>query len=144
VRRLMPLDLTSLRKAIVSLRGVCALIDDAPWYAAQSPALRDGLMAGAIQNFEFVFELSVKTIRRQIELSSEEPQTLRTMDFRDQVRVAAEMGIIDNPVVWFEYRRLRNMTSHTYDRSKAEEMYTSIPRLLHDAEALLATLEQRS
>jgi nucleotidyltransferase substrate binding protein (TIGR01987 family) len=137
------LDLTSLRHALGSLRSVCAFIDNKTWYDAQPVALQDGLLAGAIQNFEFVFELSIKTMRRQLELSIEEPQTLRTMDFRDQMRVAAEFGLIDDPLTWFEYRRLRNITSHTYEKSKAEEVYACTPDLLRDAAALLTALEQR-
>lgn len=126
-----------------SLKSICGLVDDDAWYSQQPPALREGLLAGAIQNFEFVFELSVKTIRRQLEMSLEETQTLRTMDFRDQIRVAAEMGLIDDPVAWFAYRRLRNITSRTYDQAKAREVYPSAPALLRDASVLLAALARR-
>ena len=68
---------------------------------------------------------------------------IENVDFRDRIRLAAEMGIVADPLEWYEYRRLRNATSHAYNKTKAEAVYASTSRLLRDALALAATLEQR-
>jgi hypothetical protein len=38
------------------------------------------------------------------------------------------------------YRELRNLSSHTYDEAKADEVSRSIPAFQRDAVALLAAL----
>ncbi len=82
-------------------------------------ALRNTLLAGVIQNFEFVYELSVKMLRRELERGSDTPGEIDAANFRDMLRIAAERGLIDNIEAWFGYRQMRNLSAHTYDQTKA-------------------------
>jgi nucleotidyltransferase substrate binding protein (TIGR01987 family) len=57
--------------------------------------------------------------------------------------VAAEKGLIQNIEAWFEYRQMRNITSHTYDHEKAQQIYEMTSEFLKDTSKLLNKLEQR-
>ena len=109
------LDLTPLRNAIVSLREGAAVVGDAAWFAAQTSAVQNTLTAGVIQNFEFVYELSIKMMRRELEKDADSPSDTDFTGFRDMLRTAAEKGLIADVEAWFDYRKMRNITAHTYD-----------------------------
>lgn len=138
------LDLGALRGAIVSLDEGLAVVSDNTWFAAQSSAVQNVLIAGVIQNFEFVYELGVKMIRRQLEAEAASPTDVDEASFRDLLRTAAEKGLIEDVEAWFGYRKMRNMTAHTYDHHKARQVYQGISDFLEDARALLAKLEIRN
>ena len=138
------LDLTSLRNAVASLEGSLDVVGDRAWFGQQSATVQNTLMAGVIQNFEFVFELSVRMMRRQIEQESDTPDEIDHRDFRDILRIAAEKALIANVEAWFGYRRMRNISAHTYDHEKARLVYQDTLTFVNDARALLATLEARN
>jgi nucleotidyltransferase substrate binding protein (TIGR01987 family) len=138
------LDLSALRGAIASLEGALEAVGDRTWFDGQSPNVQNTLMAGAIQNFEFVYELSIKMIRRQIELDSDSPDEVDQTNFRDMLRIAAEKGLITDVEAWFFYRKMRNVSAHTYDHAKAREVYRDTLTFINDARALLAKLEARN
>ncbi len=66
--------------------------------------------AGAIQAFEFCFELAWKTIKRILTQKG-----LEVRSPRDAFREAAVNQLIDDPTLWFQFIDKRNLTSHTYD-----------------------------
>jgi len=134
------LDLTSLSSAILSLEESMSTTTNTVWFQNQSPIVQKTLVAGVIQNFEFVFEICVKMIRRKIEIDSDIPASVDKQDFRDLIRTAAEKGLINETEVWFTYRQLRNITSHTYDQNKARQVYAGANPLLMDAQKLLKKL----
>jgi nucleotidyltransferase substrate binding protein (TIGR01987 family) len=138
------LDLTALRNAVASLASGLDVVGDTAWFDAQSPAVQNTLMAGVIQNFEFVYELSVKMIRRQIELESDSPDAIDATGFRDMLRIAGEKALIADVEAWFSYRRLRNVSAHTYDPAKALTVYQDTRVFIDDARSLLARLEARN
>ena len=138
------LDLTSLRNALRSLEAALGVSSDEVWIAAQSPAVRDTVIAGVIQNFEFVYELSVKMLKRRIELDAINPPEVDGLNYRDLLRVGGETGLIADVHAWFAYRQLRNITVHTYDHAKARQVYRDILTFVADAQALLAALEARN
>lgn len=76
------LDLSSLRKAIASLEGAIEIVSDSPWFDRQPANLQNTLIAGVIQNFEFVYELSIKMLRRRIEINSSSPAEIDGASFR--------------------------------------------------------------
>jgi len=141
---LLPLDLTPFRDTIDSLDRALDLVTDDDWFRRQPQAARETLIAGVIQNFEFVFELSIKSIKRQLELDAEDPELIDLTPFRDILRMAAEKGLIEGVEAWFEYRKMRNRSSHTYDQAKAIELYQEVPAFLADAQSLFAQLEVRN
>ena len=138
------LDLTSLRSAVTSLAEGVSTIENAAWMGAQTAAVRKILLAGTIQNFEFVYELAFKMIRRQLELEAASPSEVDESSFRDVVRSAAQRGLIDDVEAWFGYRQMRNLTSHTYDQERARQVWKGIPAFLGEARRLLARLEIRN
>jgi len=138
------LDLSSLREAIRSLEDGLDVVSNSDWFNQQSNKVQNTLIAGVIQNFEFVYEISIKMIRRTIELESASPEDVDETDFRTVLRVAAEKGLIADVEAWFRYRKMRNITAHTYDHAKAKQVYQGTLEFIHDARALLAALSTRN
>jgi len=138
------LKLDALRNAISSLSDGLDIVNDRQWFAQQSAKLQNTLMAGVIQNFEFVYEISVKMIKRQIEMESPGPQEVDHTNFREILRFAAEKGLIADVEAWFRYRDMRNITAHTYDHEKARLVYEKTLGFIIDARALLENLEVRN
>lgn len=139
-----PLDLSALRQAISSLEDGLEVVSDGGWFNAQSSKVKNTLIAGVIQNFEFVYEISIKMIKRQIEAESASPTEVDETNFRDVLRVAAEKGLIADIEAWFKYRKMRNITAHTYDHEKAHQVYQDTLIFIGDARALLQKLEARN
>lgn len=137
------LDFTALRYAISSLDDGLAVVSDANWFNAQDIKVRNTLIAGVIQNFEFVYEISVKMLRRQLEAESDSPDSIDQASFRELLRVGAEKGLIDDVEAWFGFRQMRNITAHTYDHAKAQQVYEGTQDFLTHARTLLARLESR-
>jgi nucleotidyltransferase substrate binding protein (TIGR01987 family) len=138
------LDLSSLQKSISSLEDGLSVVSDVDWFRAQTTAVQNTLVAGVIQNFEFVYEISTKMIKRRIELDSASPEEIDEGNFRQVLRVAAEKGLIANLEAWFKYRTMRNITAHTYDHEKAQLVYQGTVSFIVDARALLKALEARN
>lgn len=138
------LQLQPLEQVIASLTDALAVIADTDWFEQQRPQVQNTLMAGVIQNFEFVYEISTKMIRRQLEAEALSPEEVDRSGFRDILRTAAEKGLIDDVETWFRYRLMRNITSHTYNQEKAQQVYEGTLVFIEDARALLKQLEGRN
>lgn len=138
------LDLSALRNAIASLEDGLEVVGDSGWFNAQSGKVQNTLIAGVIQNFEFVYEICIKMIRRQIEMESASPDEVDATNFRDLLRLAAEKSLIADVEAWFKYRHMRNITAHTYDHEKAQQVYQGTLIFIRDARALLHALEARN
>lgn len=138
------LDLSSLRDAVDSLNESLAVVSEETWFAAQSHAVKNTLVAGVIQNFEFVYELCIKMLRREIERGAASPSEVDFANFRDLLRSAAEVGLLADVEAWFEYRKLRNITAHAYDQGKARQVHQGTFVFIRDARDLLARLEARN
>lgn len=139
----MTLDLTALSDAIASLEAAIGTVTDRDWFDRQSVPVRETLIAGVIQNIEFVYELGIKMLRRRIELDAATPTEADFSDFRQLLRLAAERGLIADVEAWFQHRAMRNITSHTYDRAKARKILAESDRFLADAKDLLSRLKAR-
>jgi nucleotidyltransferase substrate binding protein (TIGR01987 family) len=137
------LDLTALRDAIASLQGGITVVSNPGWFSQQNEDVQNTLISGVVKNFEFVFEISVKMIRRVVELESDSPADVDETSFRGLLRAAGEKGLVADVEAWFRYRRMRNVTAHTYDHDKAAQVYRDSVGFIADARALLAALESR-
>lgn len=135
------LDLTPLRQALGSLEDGLDVVRDAAWFNQQNDKVRHTLIAGVIQNFEFVYEISTKMLRRRLEMDALNPSEVDFANFRDVLRIAAEKGFISDIQAWFAYRQMRNITAHTYDHQKAQQVYEGTHAFMMDARILLARLE---
>ena len=138
------LDLSALRGAVSSLEDGLEVVSDSAWFNLQSSKVQNTLIAGVIQNFEFVYEISFKMIKRQIEEESASPNEVDESNFREVLRVAAEKGLLADVEAWFKYRKMRNITAHTYDHEKAQQVYQDTLIFINDARALLIALEARN
>jgi nucleotidyltransferase substrate binding protein (TIGR01987 family) len=138
------LDLSALREAVASLTDGLDVVSEPAWFHAQSEKVRNTLMAGVIKNFEFVYEISFKMLKRQIELESASPTEVDESNFREVLRVAGEKGLIADVEAWFKDRKMRNITAHTYDHDKARQVYADTLTFIADARALLQALEARN
>ena len=138
------LDLSALRQAIESLEAGISVVSHKDWFDTQPQAVQDTLIAGAIRNFEFVYEIGVKMIRRQIEREAASPAEVDATDFRDLLRTAGVKGLVADVEAWFGYRKMRNITAHTYDHAKARSAYQGTLRFVRDARALLEALDVRN
>lgn len=96
-----------------------------------------------IQRFEYTFELSVKTIKRFIEMEMPIYENLDQMNYRDLLRLAFEIGLIHGPESWFTFREARNQTSHAYDQNKAKAVFLIVLQFTRDAQYLIEQLEKR-
>lgn len=130
------LDITPLQKAINFLN---AAINEYEHQHANE-FIRDA----AIQRFEYTYELSHKMLKRYLENTEPNAEQIDTMSFPELIRTASERGLLLNGWdVWVRYRAARNMTSHTYDETKAKQVYIVIPDFFKEAEFLLTKLKER-
>ena len=74
----------------------------------------DQEQAGAIQAFEFSYELAWKTMKRILSKRGVDVQAPR-----DAFREAARNRLIRNPEDWFLFLEKQNLTSHTYKEENA-------------------------
>ena len=95
---------------------------------------------GAIQRFEYTYELCIKFIKRVLETVYAD--SVDTLAYRDLLRTAAERGLIEDVEQWFLYRDARNKTSHTYEGSVAADVYRVIPVFLPDSQKLLTKFHE--
>ncbi len=90
------LEISSLENAFSSLNETLAELADQQWFNQQKPIIQDTLIAGAIQKFEFVYELSLKMMKRQLKLMAISEDEIEAENFRDILRDAAKNGLIEN------------------------------------------------
>ncbi len=64
--------------------------------------------------------------------------------FKDILREALRLGLIDDMSKWGEYRDMRSITLHTYDQNKAGAVYSQISDFLEQSRFLLQQLRQRN
>lgn len=137
------LDLAALREVVTSLDEGLEVVGDPDWFIEQSEKVKNTLISGVVKNFEFVYEISVKMIKRAIEIESASPAEVDESSFRDLMRMAGEKGLVADVEAWFRYRRMRNVTAHTYDHEKARHVYRDSAAFVDDARSLLKVLEAR-
>ncbi len=138
----MKIDLTPLKKALISLSEAISSTTDDAFMASLSASQRRTMRAGVIQNFEFTYELSWKMLRRQLRSEEGEGEVTR-LSRKDLYRLAAQKGLIDDPESWFVFHQGRNETSHTYDENTANDIYLLVLDFLPVAEKLFKKLEAR-
>lgn len=97
-----------------------------------------------IQRFEFTYDLSHKMLRRVLEHVMADTELIPHMSFPTLIRTGWEQGIVPSSwPTWEEFRKLRNVTSHTYDREKAIDVASRVPAFFEEASELLHRLQER-
>ncbi|MDX1920167.1 MAG: nucleotidyltransferase substrate binding protein [Candidatus Caenarcaniphilales bacterium] len=137
----MKLNFTSLEKAIAQLEKSLRFSKSK---LAEDPEVFIEFRKASIQSFEFTYELAIKMLKRQLEQNASSSEEIDRLSFKDLIRTAAEKGLIDEPTKWFEYREMRNLTSHSYDEERAEDVYKRLYNFLNSTKFLLECLTKRN
>lgn len=132
------LELTAFRKAIDSLAEAL------DWYknrstVAPSEILRDSV----IQRFEYTYELAWKMMRRWLEANIG-ASYVDGISRKELFRMATEQRLIADLLKWFRYHEARNQTSHIYDESVAQDVFSVVEDFLDDVKKFLKALEERN
>jgi nucleotidyltransferase substrate binding protein (TIGR01987 family) len=93
--------------------------------------------AGAIQAFEFCYELAWKTMKRLLEVRGISVYTPREI-FRE----AASSGLILDPKIWFDFMKIRNITVHTYNEKNIEQVIAVFDNFSKELQDFLNALER--
>ena len=139
----MPLELDSLMKAVAALNAVLAKSNDAEIMRRLDEITQNAIKSGAIQHFEFTYELCWKFIKRWLEMNIS-PTAADGVTRRELFRLAAENRLIVDVDQWMRHHDARNQTSHTYDPAVAESVYLAAHDFARDAQRLLEALEARN
>jgi len=89
-----------------------------------------------IQRFEFTFELAWKIIQDYVR-----DQGFDCISPKSCIREGARLEIIDNPEVWFEYLKARNLIAHTYNEKMANKIYKKSLTFPKEIDKLLEKLK---
>lgn len=92
---------------------------------------------GAIQRFEFTYELVWKTLRKILKFKG-----VNISSPRDVFRESAREGLIEDPKFWFEAIKKRNLTSHVYDEDFSEEVFEFLPRFKEELDKVIETIKK--
>ena len=140
---MMDLDLTSFHKAIYSLDTALKVYQSYLSGYEKHPDFIQTLKAGVVQNFEFTYELSWKFIKRWLEVNIS-PTTADGVTRRELFRLAAENLLIIDVSKWMEFNKARNITSHTYDEEKADEVLKTALEFINYVKDLYSAMEERN
>ncbi|MBT4962546.1 MAG: hypothetical protein HOI53_00310 [Francisellaceae bacterium] len=135
------LDLTMIKKASQQLRSSLKYCN-APENQVDKQ-LNMHLRSAAIQAFEFTYELSIKLIRRRL-TDFDSATKISQLPFKDLIRQAAKVGLIEAPEAWFQFREMRNITSHAYEESKSKQIYQELPNFIKEVDFFIKQLELAS
>ncbi|MDF1684416.1 MAG: HI0074 family nucleotidyltransferase substrate-binding subunit [Legionellaceae bacterium] len=92
--------------------------------------------AGAIQAFEYSFELAWKTLKRILKYKG-----LDVGSPRDTFRVAAQNHLLNDVEKWFQFLVKRNLTTHTYNDEVMDEVIAIFHEFSVELLALTKTLQ---
>jgi len=133
----MIIDLSSFKQALDRLNEILER------YSRESQDL--AVQDSVVQRFEYTYELTYKTLKRFLEITSANPAEIEAMSFQDLIRTGNEKGLLNSSVgVWLSYRDKRNITSHTYDSGKANDVILAAPKLYEEAKYLLDRITERN
>ena len=124
----------SVKAHVVILKRALGTLSEA-LLAPFNDLVRDAV----IQRFEYVFELSWKTIQvaaKYMGVSCNSP--------REAIKTAFKLNWISNVDIWYEALEARNETSHTYNQAIAEEVYKTAKAFVPLVEKLVTSLEVNS
>lgn len=95
------------------------------------------VLDAVIQRFEFSFELAWKSIKVVAKASGRDCRSPKRC-----LKLAYEMGWIKDEDKWLQLLEARNLTSHTYDRETAREVYGTVKENFEEFNGLLGELKR--
>ncbi|MBI4924291.1 MAG: nucleotidyltransferase substrate binding protein [Bdellovibrio sp.] len=118
------LDFSAIHNALKSLKN-----------AIEPPPLNDRERDGAIQRFEYTFELAWKTAKKVLHLNGIESQSPKTV-----IRDLLQQGWITDGEMWMAFLDARNESTHTYEEKTAQEVFEKSKAFLPECEKLIQRL----
>lgn len=94
--------------------------------------------AGAVQAFQFCYELAWKIMKRFLE-----SQGFECGSPKDTFRKTALERIIDDPELWFEFQKKRNLTVHTYEQENLNLIVSIFDCFSAEINRLIQKLQER-
>ena len=91
--------------------------------------------AGIIQAFEYNFELVWKIMKRFLEARGKIANSPK-----ETFRMAALEGFIDNPELWFDFLKKRNLTVHTYQEEEINKIILICPIFSNEIKKFLGNI----
>lgn len=91
--------------------------------------------AGAVQAFEYTFELCWKAMKIWLESKG-----LTAQSPKETFRLAAMNGLIEEIEPWFEFIELRNLSVHTYQEKTLEKVVAGFPKFHREVSTLIPRL----
>ena len=125
----MAFDAEPLEKALASLKTALA--------EPETEFVRDSV----IKRFEFSYELSWKLLKRYIEEELVDTHNLNSR--KELFRRGVYHKLVDSFDDWNAYHDARNLTAHTYNEARAQQVYEVAQRFLPSAEFLLSKLNEQ-
>ncbi len=100
-------------RAVENFRRAVAALDR----SATTPITEPRDLSGIVKDFELVYELSWKTLKKVLEAAGHSPGTAREV-----YQVAYQTGFVQDESGWVEMIDDRNRTVHTYNETFAREL----------------------
>ena len=91
--------------------------------------------AGAVQAFEFCYELAWKVMKAALE-----DRGLQTESPKDTFRKAALENIVQDPEIWFFFQKIRNITVHTYEQANLDTVVASFDQFSQELKLAVQNL----
>jgi len=89
-----------------------------------------------IQRFEFTFELTWKALQ-----SFAYEKGIFVVSPKDSIRTAAQLGLIEDVEMWFDFLDARNASSHVYDEKMASLVYKQAKKFYPEVKRLTEELK---
>lgn len=124
----------TLGSLLASLRAAFRRLE-----AALDQPKNEFIRDSAIQRFEFTFEVMWKCLKVHAEEAG-----VRVYSPRDSLRAAFQLGLVQDDPLWMRMLKDRNLTSHTYSESTAEEIFSHLADYRILIRQLLVALEKHS
>jgi nucleotidyltransferase substrate binding protein (TIGR01987 family) len=93
--------------------------------------------AGAIQAFEYCYELTWKVIKNVLE-----ERGLEVGSPKDTFRKAALEKIIVDPEIWFNFQKIRTITVHTYQEENVAQVLAIFDSFSTEVAYVIKKLEE--
>ena len=112
------------------------------WHAqADGSILKPHLRSAVIQSFEFSDELSIRLMRRVLSERAVSSDRMSELSFNDLLRLAADAGLVGDPLRWRDWREMRNATRHAYHEPTTQAVAGGAAAFSTSAAELLSAVE---
>lgn len=129
------IDLSSFKKAINSLNEVILKYNE----NKNDLIIRDSM----IQRFKYTYSLALKMLKRCFSKSAFVLENIEDMTFNNMIRTAGKMELVSELEKWDNFRKMRNLTSHTYDENVAAAVVSVIKDFYDEVKNLYENLDKK-